>query len=265
MCSEAQAGESYVCKELPETAGLTTTQKELLGASGPGNEDSPMKSSRYCVPEKAVMNCNIAHGAIPVFAGWSGSDRMEFDCMCAYPLWASSNTCNKDTGKCTGSCELNPDVCMGGTFDWDLTQRSQEPEAGLCTCPEGTEMIIDYNAGLPKCVPTDKLAWYSDLDLTTGRKGAQTIMPVTSTPITPLVVDSCDPNHYTTCNKDNVSGCCMMPNAVCCGAKDGKGFCCPKGWKCDLDNGKCLEHTKTCYFSDTTSHCGCCSLKGVRR
>lgn len=261
MCTEAQSGESYICRSLPDTAGLTEAQKEILGANGPGAKDDSMKPSRYCVPEKAVMNCDISHGGIPVFAGWSGSDRMEFDCMCAYPLWASSNTCDKNTGKCTGTCELNPDVCTGGTFDWDLTQRSQEPEAGLCTCPDGTEMIIDYNAGLPKCIPSNNLQWYNDLDMTTGRRGTQPIMNVSSIVATKLSISSCDEGHYTKCDKDKVNGCCMMPDAVCCGVKNGTGLCCPKGWKCDLENGRCIETIKKCDTSSSTvCDNGCCPI-----
>lgn len=154
-CSEAQEGEEIICKSLPEIDTLTETQRKLTGLQA-------TNPSSYCVPAKAVNSCDISHGGIPTYSGWSNPGRMEFDCMCAYPLWASSRICDKQ-GNCSGSCMLNPDVCKGGVFDWDLTKKVEEPRASLCTCGSGDTLLID-NFGLPRCVPEKMRTFYKDLD-----------------------------------------------------------------------------------------------------
>lgn len=262
VCIEAQSGESYVCKALPDTAGLTETQKKMIGASG-AHGDKPMKTNKFCVPEKATLTgCDVAHGGIPVLSGWSGGDPMSFECMCAYPGWASSRDCDKD-GACTGQCHMNPNVCAGGVFDWDLTQRTEEPTSGLCNCPPGTEMVIDYNGGIPKCVSTENIAWYNDVEMTTGRRGGQPIVSVTNTAMTDVIDQTtCDDNRYTKCklNSDK-DGCCLMEGATCCGLIDGKGFCCPKNWTCDIANKRCVEDAKQCDSKSVICDKGCCPVK----
>lgn len=323
MCSEAQEGEEVVCQAIPDTTGLTAEQRKILGASGPEcngskeeNESNPncqndhIQPNKFCIPAKAkesLKECNQKHGGIPVFSGWGGAiDHMEFDCLCTYPLWASSRVCDANDaegigGGCTGQCLLNPGICQGGTFNWDLTKKSEAPIAQLCECQDGDVLVIS-NEGLPRCVPSRMQAWYTDLDIDTGLQGGQQRIQTRGVPISSLnkttacnshcpncQIDNCDkcpeckmldgacvsvPNMYTQCgDQKTTGGCCMLPDAVCCGE-----YCCPKGYICDTDNLRCIkkaccddgttgngssEHCTgtTCCPSDTPCGQGCCPVK----
>ena len=148
-CVEAQSGEEMTCSTIPAISGLTPAIQQVLG----GVEGALPPA--YCVPAKATMSCDVRTGGIPVFTGWStnGLETQGFDCMCAYPLWASSRTCNMDTDTCTSMCQLNPGICSPGNLDWDLTKDAREPNANMCTCDVGYEMVVD-RSGLPRCVKT---------------------------------------------------------------------------------------------------------------
>lgn len=252
-CTEAQEGEEIVCKSIPDIPELTKTQQQILGADG---SDKP---PRYCVPSKAKMECNLSTGGIPVFTGWGASDHMEFECMCAYPLWASSRVCDATNGTCQGTCMLNPGICTGGTFRWDLTKKAEEPIAGLCECAQGDVLVID-NIGLPRCVPAGIQNFYSDLDISTGMQGGQEIIEIDSAPMRqfmPSVCASSGPSasQTTVCG---TTGCCSMPNAICC---TGANSCCPSNFPiCDVANHRCLKSPQGCGANETKCNQGCCRI-----
>jgi len=156
ICSETQEGEEIVCKRLPDISSLTETQKSLLNATGGGD----LVPSSYCVPASAKLNCNIATGGIPIFSGWGDVSRMEFDCLASYPLWANSTSWKDGVPQQGG--QLNPDICRGGVFNWDLTKKVEEPSWKLCTCGQGDTLVVD-NSGLPRCVPAGMGTFYQDL------------------------------------------------------------------------------------------------------
>lgn len=278
-CVESSQGEEMVCQAIPPTSSLTDRQMSVLNTNTSG-------VNKFCVPAAAIPSlkkCNIAHGGIPIFSGWSGMvNSMEFECMCAYPEWANSRVCDSDTGSCSGVCLINPDICAGGTFNWDLTKKVETPIAELCECAKGDVMIVN-NDGLPRCVPGNIQSFYDDLDISTGARGGQSIKNVDSVPITSLNTgqlcqscqccigkNNCDcntcENMYTVCP----SGCCMLPNAVCCSGSDGENYCCPEGYECDVENGRCVRKccleesgncTGGCCDNETTCSQGCCPLK----
>jgi len=254
VCTEAQEGEELVCQALPDTAGLTPTQQRILGANGTD------KASKYCLPAKAKLDCNVATGGIPVFTGWGGLDTMEFDCLCAYPLWASSRVCDTSTGTCTGNCLLNPGICQPGKFNWDLTVEAKEPSASMCECDDGYTMIVD-SSGIPRCVLNNTDSFYTDLDVSTGIQGGQPKIPVDNVPITQTIVSRCPTGpQYTPCG---TGSCCMLPNAVCCGAADGVQLCCPSEYPvCDLPNMRCLKTQSECQSAETKCSGGCCNTVG---
>jgi hypothetical protein len=268
-CTESQEGEEMVCQALPPISQLTEKQKQIMNVHA-GKEET--ETAKFCVPSNALPsmnNCNFAHGGIPVFSGWSGiSDRMEFDCLCAYPEWANSRICDPDTGACEGNCVINPDICRGGELKWDLSKKVQPPIAQLCECAEGDVLMID-NAGLPRCVPKDIQSFYDDLDISTGIRGGQELIGVVNVPLISLNKtqrcqscqccsgSGCDcskcENKYTLCPE----GCCMTEGGVCCTGEDGDNFCCPKGYHCDVANRRCTRDS-CCPQSDGTCKAGCC-------
>lgn len=271
-CTEAQEGEEMICQAIPPINNLTDKQKSLLNTGeGP---------NKYCIPASAIASmktCNVAHGGIPIFSGWSGiANHMEFDCMCAYPEWANSRVCDSNTGACTTSCSLNPDICKGGKFNWDLTKKVQPPIAELCECAAGDTMVID-NAGLPRCVPEGIQHFYDDLDITSGVRGGYEMKYVDGVPMTKinpnLACQSCQcctgskcdcskcENMYTPCP----TGCCPLEKGVCCG-----DYCCPPNYTCDNVNGRCVRKCcpdvnggckPGCCDTDTTCPGGCCPIK----
>lgn len=250
-CSEAQEGEEMVCKAIPDIPNLTPTQQKMFGASG---VSAPNK---YCVPSKSKINCNVATGGIPVFSGWSGAERMEFDCMCSYPVWASSRVCDRDTGACEGNCLLNPGICEGGTFRWDLTKKAEEPIAGLCECADGAVMVVD-NSGLPHCVPEHLQTFYSDLDVSTGSRGGQNLIEVDNVPMKNFMPSSCSATGISASQTTKCGdACCPTPDAVCCGTSG----CCPPNFPvCDVANGKCLKSVNSCDSGETKCSGGCCNI-----
>jgi hypothetical protein len=246
-CVEANEGESIVCRSIPDTAGLTEVQQTLTSSRGGGESITPPK---YCVPEKAQLDCNVATGGIPVFSGWGGGDTMGFECLCSYPLWASSKRCQEDEQGgiyCQGNCLLNPDICRGGVFNWDLTKQTEEPTAELCTCADGDALIVD-DSGLPRCVPEKLQSFYSDLEMSYGNKGSQD--PIHIDNISGITLGSACATSGPTVSQTKTcgTGCCPLPpdpnqygsQAVCC---EGANFCCTASFPiCDVANNRCLKN-----------------------
>lgn len=248
-CTEAQEGEEIICSTLPDIQNLTENQQRLLGMSG---VNSP---SKFCVPAKAKMSCNVSTGGIPIFTGWGGLDTMEFDCMCSYPLWASSRIC--DGNSCQGNCILNPGICQPGKFNWDLKVKSEEPTAGLCECDDGYVMVVD-SSGLPRCVKEKNANFYSDLDVVTNIQGGQLKIQIDNTPLYNVMNSACSPDsHSTTCGEN----CCPLTGGICCPGND---FCCPSTYPvCDMTNKRCLKAQNEC-AGETTCSSGCCNtVNGV--
>lgn len=249
-CTEAQEGEEIVCKSLPDIPTLPPSQQKLFGSK------DPIPPPKYCVPAKAKLDCNASTGGVPVFTGWGGLDTMEFDCLCTYPLWASSRVCDTSTGTCTGNCLLNPGICQPGKLNWDLKVNAKEPMASMCQCDDGYVMVVD-ESGLPRCVKKDMDTYYSDIDFVTGIQGGQPKIPVDSVemklPLNSACADS--KSSYTNCN----GKCCTMPNAVCCG----NGMCCPSDYPvCNTEYMRCLKTETECQTAETKCSKGCCNTQG---
>jgi hypothetical protein len=92
---------------------------------------SKTKKISVCLPKTVTLSndCNENNGAIKVWSGWNNPERMEWDCVCTYPDWAGGSDYK---GKTT--CELNPDICQGGTWNYDATTATGPPTADNCTC-----------------------------------------------------------------------------------------------------------------------------------
>lgn len=150
LCAEASAGEDMVCRTIPR---YTKHQQDQYGPTG-----------KFCVPAKAKMECNTKYGGVPVFTGWGDPERMEFDCLCSYPEYASSQHFDDQGNPISMGCQLNPGVCENGTMNWDLTKNPINPSPQLCTCdPSYTKMIDPGKGGIPRCVPTRYKNFYQDL------------------------------------------------------------------------------------------------------
>jgi hypothetical protein len=268
-CTEASEGESIVCKSIPDIPGLTSTQKNLLSFNN--QNDQSMIPPKFCVPEKAKLDCNVSTGGIPIFSGWGAGDTMGFDCMCSYPIWASSRKCQEINGGiyCEGNCLLNPNICKGGTFNWDLTKNPQEPNANLCTCSEG-DLLMVTNEGLPICVPENIQNFYEDVELSTNKGGVQNLIPIDN--IAGITLTSSGPtDQTTTCfNNSNLAlSTCPLPSsssnnpsvtAVCDPESTTTDFCCTSQYPVfDNLNRRCLQRIFNCNSFQSLCSGGCCS------
>lgn len=145
VCQEQENGVQMDCIEL---ATFTDVQKIKYG-----------ETKKVCAPSNAKMNCNKEHGGLLSWAGWGGSgiDLMEWDCICSYPAYASTEGCSS----------INPDICTGGEFNWDITKNinNGDPSHENCKCPEGTTKMVSNIGGRPICVKSDIKNWYSDIHM----------------------------------------------------------------------------------------------------
>lgn len=90
-----------------------------------------------CLPDYPKIECDISNGGVYVWTGYGFTDDQTWDCYCAYPEFYGGPGCKT----------LNPDVCSGGTFN----HTSNPPTAKMCTCPEGTTLLIRGDSGTPFC------------------------------------------------------------------------------------------------------------------
>jgi hypothetical protein len=139
-CSEFEAGQEMKCVEINR---YTKDQINNYGSS-----------KSVCLPKYPDMECGQKYGGLLTWSGWSNPDRMEWDCLCSYPEYASNQNCTK----------LNPNICGGNpkNFDWDATT-GKAPDEKFCTCTEGTAKIISRNGLLPLCVPSQDIIFYKDM------------------------------------------------------------------------------------------------------
>ncbi len=110
-----------------------------------------------CAPinVSGIPSCDTNKGGMLVWSGWTQPEAdMEWQCICNYPAFASDKGCSK----------INSNVCIGGKFDWE---NGQLPTEGTCTCNTGMTEIRDYR-GVPYCVPSEKVDWYTNYFRTNG-------------------------------------------------------------------------------------------------
>lgn len=133
--------DNLICKE------LAYTDKESKSV---GN-----KGGKYCLPsEKPNIICNKDNGGIKIWSGYSGSDTMNWDCLCSHPDYFSEHGCN----------QINPHICMGGTYEY--TDSNLPPDikpigSGICNCDKDSVPYVRNGDDTPFCVnknllPKDK-------------------------------------------------------------------------------------------------------------
>jgi hypothetical protein len=143
----------HECQEFHQGVQMSCVQPE--GSSG----------GKVCAPSNAKQICNTKLGGINVWSEWDNPDRMEWDCLCSNGSYAGGADADGNT-----SCNLNPDICQGGTFTWDIDKKTN-PDDGYCFCPKGTVLYTQVSGGYPICVPAGDLTemMYTDLYVKDGR------------------------------------------------------------------------------------------------
>ena len=145
ICLEQNQGIEMSCKDIKHT---TKSQQSTYGPS-----------QKVCVPTNAKMDCNQELGGLISYAGWgsSGIPVMEWDCLCSYPGYASTEGCKS----------INPDICGGPlnqtNFTWSV-EKNEDPSYKYCTCPSDKKlMTMTYSGDKPICVPSSISNWYNDI------------------------------------------------------------------------------------------------------
>lgn len=102
-------------------------------------------SGKFCLPAVPALTCDKTKGGVLLWSGYSGSERMSFECACAHPDYYSEHGCS----------QLNPHICAGGVYSYtdpNLPPDLKPAGAGSCQCPAGS---VPYERNLdntPFCV-----------------------------------------------------------------------------------------------------------------
>jgi len=136
------------------------------------------------------------------------------------------DTCCKLPSSMYGCCPLQEAVCC---------------DDHIHCCPHGT--VCDLQAG--GCNPGNSITLvpFFGLKMKSGKEPSIKKPPVSS--VCPGGLFEC-PHKSTCCLSSNKSwGCCPYDNAICC--NDFK-HCCPEGYKCDMQLGRCFNGNVTINF-----------------
>ena len=112
------------------------------------------RDAKLCIPKHATLKCNVDHGAIPIWTGFSGLGEMGWTCSCNESLYAGTPNCDK----------INANICMGSenphdAFDWPKTN---SPSSDDCKCPQSHVKVKRQSDSTPLCVLPNNKPWYSD-------------------------------------------------------------------------------------------------------
>jgi hypothetical protein len=149
MCKEQAQGQDMAC----------------IPVAAPNDRTGQVSGDKVCADRKAVMKCGKQYGGVLTWSGWAAPNRMQWDCLCQFPSYASNDNCTKlNAGICTAynktthsfSSELKWDVSMG------------RPELGTCTCPTGFVRQTVLANQMPRCVPQKITGLYTDLSTSDG-------------------------------------------------------------------------------------------------
>ncbi len=133
-CQDKCRESGVVELECAELKRYNKSQKDLYG-----------DTQSVCAPKKAKRNCKAQYGGLLAWTAFPEIDKMEWDCLCTYPNYASGP-----------GCELNSDICTGGTFDWDVTSsnsKKSDPTQVDCNCSDGNYVFYGSKTNIPHCVP----------------------------------------------------------------------------------------------------------------
>jgi hypothetical protein len=149
LCREQQQGVDMACVAL----------------SDPADKTKLLPDSKVCAPREAVMRCGKNLGGVMTWSGWGGVDRQEWNCLCQFPAYASTNNCSDfNAGVCSAYDATQKKFKSG--YNWNVSMG--RPELGSCTCPVGTQRQTSFINQMQRCVPTPLTGLYADLQTSTG-------------------------------------------------------------------------------------------------
>ena len=101
----------------------------------------------FCLHSIPETGCNKKNGGQFVLSGWNtetfGDSKMTYNCSCLYPNIAGTET-----------CDLNPNICMGGTWNYDATEDcSSYTNKNNCYLHNGNTTSCSWDTSNKKCIP----------------------------------------------------------------------------------------------------------------
>jgi hypothetical protein len=121
ICSEGTNIIKYKCQKMTNLMSNSSERRK------PG-------ITNVCNISKPYVGCNLKHGGIWQYSPSITNDHSGWKCSCQFSRYYSGNDCN----------HLNPEICSGGTFTWDV--KNGAPSRYNCLCPSGTKRMIRDNA-----------------------------------------------------------------------------------------------------------------------
>jgi hypothetical protein len=164
-CREQQQGIDMACVQL----------------SDPNDKTKMLPNQKVCAPRQAIMRCGRTLGGVLTWSGWADADRMEWNCLCQFPSYASNQNCTQfNSGICSA---YDPSTKTTKSFyNWNVAMG--RPELGSCTCPNGYSRQTVSSNQMQRCVPNKLTGLYQDLATSEGFGYVGCYSNVTGTPVT---------------------------------------------------------------------------------
>lgn len=165
LCKEQQRGVDMACTQIAD----------------PNDKSGEVPKTKVCAPRNAVMQCGKNLGGVLTWSGWSNPDRMEWNCLCQFPSYASNANCTKLNAGICSAYDSSQDKNVQN-YNWNVSMG--RPELGICTCPSGTTRQTSIFNQIQRCVPNGITGLYADLQISTGYTYIGCYTGITGTRIT---------------------------------------------------------------------------------
>jgi hypothetical protein len=149
LCKEQQRGMNMACVQIAD----------------PSDKSGQLPKSKVCAPREAIMKCGKNLGGVLTWSGWANPDRMEWNCLCQFPSYASNDNCSQfNSGICSAYNATQNKFVSG--YNWNVSMG--RPEWGSCTCPTGFTRQTSLSNQIQRCVPNEISGLYADLQTASG-------------------------------------------------------------------------------------------------
>lgn len=131
----------------------------------PTDRTGATPKTKVCAPRDAVMKCGRNLGGVLTWSGWADADRMDWNCLCQFPSYASNDNCSQfNAGIC--SAYDSASAKSKSFYSWNVSMGS--PEMGSCQCPTGTTRQTSAINQMQRCVPNNIVGLYKDTQSSEG-------------------------------------------------------------------------------------------------
>jgi hypothetical protein len=145
LCKEQNQGVDMACVALSDPSSRTDT--------APSN-------NKVCAIREAAIRCGRDLGGVLTWSGWADADRMDWDCLCQFPGYASNSNCREFNSGICSTYDPNTQKTKSH-YNWNVSMG--RPELGSCSCPNGFIRQTSVVNQMQRCVPNALTGLYKDL------------------------------------------------------------------------------------------------------